>query len=115
MILMSYDGSADAQAAITRAAKLMPGAEVTVLTVWEAYLDTLARSGSMGFGLGMSGSYGDSEAIDAAAGEAALATATARARRQRPRPRGRHARAHLGRRSPDTAERPRGQEGRERP
>jgi nucleotide-binding universal stress UspA family protein len=81
MILMSYDGSADAQAAIARAAKLMPGAEVTVLTVWEAYLDTLARSGSMGFGLGMSGSYGDSEAIDAAAGEAALATATEGAQR----------------------------------
>jgi nucleotide-binding universal stress UspA family protein len=80
MILMSYDGSADAQAAIERAAKLMPGAEVTVLTVWEPYNDVLARSGSMGFGLGMSGAYGDSEAA-AAAGEAALATATEGAQR----------------------------------
>jgi nucleotide-binding universal stress UspA family protein len=74
MILMSYDGSVDAQAAIARAAKLMPGAEATVLTVWEPYLDTLARSGPMGFG--MAGAYADSEAVDASAGEAALATAT---------------------------------------
>jgi nucleotide-binding universal stress UspA family protein len=81
MILMSYDGSADAQAAIERGAKLMPGAETTVLTVWEPYFDTLARSGSMGFGLGMYGSYEDSEAVDAAAGEAALATATEGAQR----------------------------------
>ena len=81
MILMSYDGSADAQAAIERAAKLMPGAEATVLTVWEPYLDTLVRSGSMGFGLGMSGSYGDSEVVDAASGERALATATEGAQR----------------------------------
>lgn len=35
----------------------------------------------MGFGLGMSGSYGDAEAVDAAVGEAALATATEGAQR----------------------------------
>jgi nucleotide-binding universal stress UspA family protein len=81
MILMSYDGSADAQAAIERAAKLMPGVEATVLTVWEPYLDTLARTGSMGLGFGMAGGYGDAEAVDAAAGEAALATATEGAER----------------------------------
>jgi nucleotide-binding universal stress UspA family protein len=81
MILMSYDGSADAQAAIDHAAKLMPGAEVTVLTIWEPYIDTLARSGSMGFGLGMSGSFEGSEQIDTANGEAALATATEGAER----------------------------------
>jgi nucleotide-binding universal stress UspA family protein len=80
MILMSYDGSADAQAAIDRAAKLMPGEQATVLTVWEPYLDTIARSGSMGLGFGMAG-YGDSEQIDAAAGEAAHATAVEGAQR----------------------------------
>jgi nucleotide-binding universal stress UspA family protein len=81
MILMSYDGSVDAQAAIARAATLMPGAEATVLTVWEPYLDTLSRSGAMGVGLGMSGSYGDFEKVDAAAAEAALATAMEGAQR----------------------------------
>jgi nucleotide-binding universal stress UspA family protein len=79
MILMSYDGSVDAQAAIERAATLMPGAETTVLTVWEPYLDTLARSAPMGFG--MAGAFSDSEAVDASAGEAALATATEGAER----------------------------------
>jgi nucleotide-binding universal stress UspA family protein len=81
MILMSYDGSVDAQAAIERAAKLMPGAEATVLTVWEPYLDVLARTGSMGLGFGMAGGYTDSEAVDTATGEAALATATEGAQR----------------------------------
>ena len=81
MILMSYDGSADAQSAIEHAAKLMPGAEATVLTVWEAYVDILARTGSMGLGFGMAGGYGDSQAVDAATGEAALATATEGAQR----------------------------------
>jgi nucleotide-binding universal stress UspA family protein len=79
MILMSYDGSVDAQAAIERAATLMPKAEATVITVWEPYLDTLARSGPMGFG--MAGSFADSDAMDAAAGEAARATATEGAER----------------------------------
>jgi nucleotide-binding universal stress UspA family protein len=81
MILMSYDGSADAQAAIERAAKLMPGAEATVLTVWEPYVDMLARTGSMGLGFGMAGGYTDSGTVDTASGEAALATATEGARR----------------------------------
>jgi nucleotide-binding universal stress UspA family protein len=76
MILMSYDGSVDAQAAIESAAKLMPGAEATVLTVWEPYLDTLARSGSVGLGFGAAGGYGDVDAVDAATREAAMATAT---------------------------------------
>jgi nucleotide-binding universal stress UspA family protein len=81
MILMSYDGSVDAKAAIARAAKLMPGAAATVLTVWEPYVDLLSRTGSMGLGFGMAGGYTDSEAVDAATGEAALATATEGAQR----------------------------------
>lgn len=83
MILVSYDGSADAQAAIDRAAQLMPGAEATVLTVWEPFIDLLARSGGLGVGVGvgMAGSYADSEKIDAANGEAALASATEGAQR----------------------------------
>jgi nucleotide-binding universal stress UspA family protein len=81
MILVSYDGSADAQAAIDRVAQLMPGAEAMVLTVWEPFIDTLARTGSLGIGLGMAGSYPDGEDIDAASREAALTTAAEGAKR----------------------------------
>jgi nucleotide-binding universal stress UspA family protein len=76
MILMSYDGSVDAQAAIDRAAQLMPGAEVTVLSVWESFIDTLQRNGSLGMGMGMVGTYGDTDAIDAASQETAVVRAT---------------------------------------
>lgn len=76
MILLSYDGSADAQAAIDHAARLMPGAEVTVLTVWEPLLDSLLRSGSMGGGIAMAGYAGDSVEVDKENHDAALARAT---------------------------------------
>lgn len=46
MILIGYDGSADSQAAIERAAKLMPGQSATVLTVWEPFNDIMARAGA---------------------------------------------------------------------
>lgn len=75
MILVSYEGSADARAAIDHAARLMPGAETTVLTVWEPFLDTMIRAGSLGLGMGMPGAYGDADAIDATAREAALTIA----------------------------------------
>ena len=85
MILVSYDGSADAHAAIDRAAQLMPGAEATVLTVWEPFMDALARSGSMGMGMGMgmTGAYADGnpEKIDATSRAAALAAAAEGAQR----------------------------------
>jgi nucleotide-binding universal stress UspA family protein len=81
MILLAYDGSPDARAAIDHAAQLMPGAEATVLTIWEPFVDAVARSGSMGMGLGMGGAYGNPEAIDAAVRDAALATAADGAQR----------------------------------
>ena len=46
MILIAYDGSADAQAAIDRAGELMKGEPATVLTVWERLIDVVARTGS---------------------------------------------------------------------
>lgn len=49
MILLCYDGSDDAQAAIERTAELFRGAPVTALTVWEPWVQMLAQSG---FGLG---------------------------------------------------------------
>jgi nucleotide-binding universal stress UspA family protein len=80
MILVSYDKSPDAEAAIDRVAKLMPGAEATVLTVWEPLLDTLTRTGSLGMGMAV-GTYAGSEDMDATSREAALATATEGAER----------------------------------
>lgn len=56
MILVCYDGSVDAQAGIDRVARLLPGAEVTVLVIWETILETMTRNGSLGMGLGMVGS-----------------------------------------------------------
>lgn len=81
MILVSYDGSADAQAAIDRVAQLTPGAETTVITVWEPFMDQLARTSSFGMGLGMVGSSADCERIDATSEQAALTTATDGAKR----------------------------------
>jgi nucleotide-binding universal stress UspA family protein len=74
MILISYDGSPDARAAIDHAARLMPGAPTTVLTVWEPFIDVMTRTGSAGFGMGMPGTV-DIEKIDSGTREAAQATA----------------------------------------
>jgi nucleotide-binding universal stress UspA family protein len=45
LILIAYDGSDDAKAAIEQAGKLFPGETATVLTVWERFIDTMARAG----------------------------------------------------------------------
>ncbi len=82
-ILVCYDGSADAQAAIDRAGMLMRGSDATVLVIWETILETMTRNGSLGVGFGMVGAYGDDEAdagiekaaIDAAADGAKRASA----------------------------------------
>lgn len=46
VILIAYDGSADAQAAIEQAGHLLQGQPATVLTVWEEFHDVLSRSAS---------------------------------------------------------------------
>lgn len=76
MILVCYDGSDDARAAIDRAAELMPGAKATVLTIWEEFFDSMIHSGSMGVGMGFAGAYGDVQELDAASRAAALKNAT---------------------------------------
>jgi nucleotide-binding universal stress UspA family protein len=53
MILICYDGSANAQEAIDRAGLLMAGGEATVLVIWETVLETMTRVGSVGMGFGM--------------------------------------------------------------
>jgi nucleotide-binding universal stress UspA family protein len=50
MLLIAYDGSDNAKAAIAAVARLMPGADAMVLMTWEPYIDSLARSGAMGLG-----------------------------------------------------------------
>ena len=59
MILIAYDGSADARAAIERAGELLSGQPATVLVVWEPFVDVLARSGA-----GMPIGEVDYEALD---------------------------------------------------
>ena len=46
MILIAYDGSADAQAAIDRAADLFGGETATVFVVWERFVDIVTRAGA---------------------------------------------------------------------
>jgi nucleotide-binding universal stress UspA family protein len=72
MILLCYDGSANAQAAIDRAGLLMAGSQATVLVIWETILETMTRHGSLG--MGMIGPYSD-DGSNAAIKQAAVETA----------------------------------------
>ena len=72
MILLCYDGSADARAALESAAELFPGQSVTVLTVWQPFVEVAARS-TVGFG--MVPQIPDSDEIDAASAKNAEQTA----------------------------------------
>jgi Universal stress protein UspA and related nucleotide-binding proteins len=74
VILLCYDGSEDAQAAAERAASVFPGAPVTVLTVWEPYVEMITQSG---FGLAYTPPITDVERIDATIEEQAQTTAQA--------------------------------------
>ncbi len=81
MILLCYDGSEDARAAIDHAGQLLSGQEATVLTAWEPFIEMLSRTS---YGFGMSGSMVNLDEIDAAnrAGAQTLAEeGAARARR----------------------------------
>jgi nucleotide-binding universal stress UspA family protein len=72
MILIGYDGSDDAKAAIAHAGVLCPSASATVVTVWEPFATMLARTPA---GLGPLAGMGDVGGVaemDAAAEEAAL-------------------------------------------
>ena len=72
MILICYDGSADARSAVEHAAELFGKEPATVLTVWEPFIEIAARS-TLGFGLVPS--IPDPEEIDKASEEAARNTA----------------------------------------
>jgi nucleotide-binding universal stress UspA family protein len=72
MILLCYDGSEDARTAIAHAGKLLAGQSATVLTVWEPFMELLARTS---FGYSMTGPIEDVEQIDTASREGAQARA----------------------------------------
>jgi nucleotide-binding universal stress UspA family protein len=65
VILVCYDGSADAQAAVDRAGELLGGKEATVLAVWEGFAEVLARTGG-GFGVAIDFNQIDGESEQAA-------------------------------------------------
>jgi len=68
VIVICYDGSADARAAIERAAELMPGQRAAILCVWQQFVDVLARTSG---GYGMAPGVVDFQAVDeATSGEA---------------------------------------------
>jgi nucleotide-binding universal stress UspA family protein len=50
VILICYDGSDDARAAVSHAAALFPGQAATVITVWEPFIEVVAHT-SLGFGM----------------------------------------------------------------
>jgi hypothetical protein len=68
MILICYDASPDAEAAIQRAGQLFPGESATVLTVWQPFVEVLAQMPS---GFGMAPGEVDYEAIDTATRQSA--------------------------------------------
>lgn len=72
VILLCYDGSSDADAAAERTAELFPGIPVTVLTVWEPYVEMLTQNA---FGLAYAPPLTDVEQVDAAIQNEARATA----------------------------------------
>jgi len=79
VILICYDGSADAQAATDRAGELFGEQPATVLTVWERFIDVMGRTGA---GIGFAGTL-DTQEIDAASEQAARERADAGAGRAR--------------------------------
>lgn len=68
MILICYDGSADAKAAIEHCAPLLKEQPATVLSVWEPFIEIAARA-PVGFGL--LPSIPDAQEIDDASAKAA--------------------------------------------
>jgi hypothetical protein len=68
MIMICYDGSADAKAAVEHAAELFANEPATVLTVWEPFVEVIART-TVGFG--MVPSIPDADEIDNASRKSA--------------------------------------------
>jgi nucleotide-binding universal stress UspA family protein len=80
MIVLCYDGSEHADAAADTTARLMPAEPVTVLTVWETYVELLTRAG---FGIGFAPPVADVQQVDDEFAGQALAIARQGAERLR--------------------------------
>jgi nucleotide-binding universal stress UspA family protein len=80
MILLCYDGSEDARAAIEHAGDLLRGHTATVLTVWEPFLEVLVHSA---YGIGTTAGLVNIEEIDVANRQAAQTSAEEGAERAR--------------------------------
>jgi nucleotide-binding universal stress UspA family protein len=68
MILIAYDGSPDARAAVEHAGRLLPNEHAVVLVVWEPFAEVMAHTGA---GLGLAPGIADFDEIDAASEAAA--------------------------------------------
>jgi nucleotide-binding universal stress UspA family protein len=68
MILIAYDGSPDARAAVEHAGRLLPSEHAVVLVVWEPFAEVMAHTGA---GLGLAPGIADFDEIDAASEAAA--------------------------------------------
>jgi nucleotide-binding universal stress UspA family protein len=68
MVLICYDGSPDARSAIEHIAELLDGQPATVLTVWEPFVEVLARTPS---GYGLAGGMVQIDEIDDASRQSA--------------------------------------------
>jgi nucleotide-binding universal stress UspA family protein len=73
MILICYDGSADADAAVDAVAAVMPRQPATLLTVWEPFVDVVTRYGP---GLELWPAEIDHQQMDDAAASAAAERAS---------------------------------------
>lgn len=77
-VLLCADGSAGAEEAASQAARLFPEASITVLTVWETFVETMTHGG---FGMAFAAPIADVGEIDTAVEGAARAVAEAEAQR----------------------------------
>jgi len=77
-VLLCHDGSEGAEEAAAQAARLFPGASITVLTVWETFLETMAYGG---FGSALAAPISDVGEIDVTVEAAARAVAEQEAAR----------------------------------
>ena len=68
MVLICYDGSEDSRSAIEHAGELLDGHPATVLTVWEPFVEVLARAPT---GFGMAPGMVDVEKLDEASSQGA--------------------------------------------
>ena len=80
MVILCYDGSPDATSAIDRAGTLLKSSPAVVLSVWEPFVDVIARAG---LGLAYGAPSWDVDEVDAASERAATALADEGAARAR--------------------------------